>query len=216
MANTSNELLESMQSRFPHIFSVYDDSTILYTLLSIYAGRFSDRTEYIDRLDAMIGINTTQDQDLEHRWGSLLSVYRLNGETYNEYRSRLKVAYSSLGGGTADTIKYAVASGIGVNGNSELVDTYIKIFDGWDYLVNGEPMPDMVYGHFICEIDIRIQNGVTDMKDLIMSIVDKCKASGTTPHIIFLSKSIKTYNDLGVLTYASLNGMKYEEIGGTD
>ena len=80
-------LIESMQSRFPNIYDVYNKNTILYALLSIYASRMNYTTEMIDRLYAMIGIDSTYDEDLEHRWGSLLGLPKLSDETYDDYRS---------------------------------------------------------------------------------------------------------------------------------
>ena len=108
MIDRTKELLPQMQEKFPHIYDIYNEKTILYALLSVYADRSKEKLRIIDRLYAMIGIDSTYDEDLEYRWGSLLGVYRNKGESYSDYRSRLLIIYSSLAGGTAEAIKYAI------------------------------------------------------------------------------------------------------------
>ena len=105
MIDRNKELLPQMQASFPHLYDVYNEKTILYALLSVYADRAKSRLRIIDRLYAMIGIDSTYDEDLEYRWGSLLGIKRNSGESYSDYRARLLIIYASLADGTAEAIE---------------------------------------------------------------------------------------------------------------
>ena len=105
LRNGDNGILSRMQGNFPHIYDVYNDKTILYAILSIYASKYNMTRDIIDRIYGMIGIETTYDEDLEHRWGSMLGIYKEIGESYDDYRARLMIVYASFSGGTAEAIK---------------------------------------------------------------------------------------------------------------
>lgn len=199
MINNSKQIIENMQKSFPHFYNVYDKSTILYNLLSIFGERYGARTDIIDRLYAMIGIDSTYDEDLEHRWGSLLGIYKQLGESYNEYRSRLLIVYSSLAGGTAEAIKYAIASTIGITSDSDVVDRYIKVYDAWKYPndIDESIIPDTSYGHIICTVDLQANESMTIMNDKIMYAINETKASGIYPYLLF----IYTVNEVATLLY---------------
>lgn len=201
--------LELMQSRFPHIYNVYDESTVLYALLSVYANKYNEQNKILDRLHDMIGIDTTHDEDLEHRWGSLLGIYKKNFETYDEYRNRLLMVYLSLAGGTAQSIKHAIASSIGICGDD--IDKYIHVYDAWDYFNSDNSTSDVLvtnntsvtlnnnfntntntksdicgeYGYIVCTVDISANENVTNMKDEMMSAINATKASGIYPYLVF-------------------------------
>ena len=179
-------LIESMQSRFPNIYDVYNKNTILYALLSIYASRMNYTTEMIDRLYAMIGIDSTYDEDLEHRWGSLLGLPKLSDETYDDYRSRLMIVYSSLAGGTAESIKYAIASTVGISENKDLIDKYIHIYDAWKYSGSFESIIDKSYGHIICIVDLIVNENMASMNNKILKSINTSKASGIMPYLFFI------------------------------
>lgn len=185
-------LIESMQSRFPNIYDVYNKKTILYTLLSVYASRMNYTTEMIDRLYAMIGIDSTYDEDLEHRWGSLLGLPKLSDETYDDYRSRLMIVYSSLAGGTAESIKYAIASTVGISENKDLIDKYIHIYDAWKYSGSFESIIDKSYGHIVCIVDLIVNENMASMNNKILKSINTSKASGIMPYLFF----IYTINEL--------------------
>lgn len=209
----STQILENMQSSFPHIYNVYDDNSILYALLSVYANRYANRNQILTRLYSMIGIDTTYDEDLERRWGSLLGVYRNNGESMNDYRARLMIVYASLAGGTEEAIKYAVASTIGISDDPNLINEYIKIYDAWlydKYVTPNEDDPtyDPItnssfaktndgfilnkdydirkYGAFVCTVDVGVNEGISAYYDKIMHAINITKASGTAPYLVFL------------------------------
>lgn len=191
MANNTIQTIEKMQSSFPHIYNVYDKKTILYALLSVFGEKYGVRTDIIDRLYAMIGIDSTYNEDLEHRWGSLLNIYKQSGESYDEYRSRLKIVYSSLSGGTAEAIKYAIASATGINAN---IDSYIHVYDAWEYpyeidasLLGIDEIVDetSLYGSIVCTIDLAGIDNIVDHTK-IANAINQTKASGINPCLLFL------------------------------
>lgn len=199
MTDNSRQIIERMQASFPHLYNVYDKSTILYALLSVFGERMGTRTDIIDRLYAMIGIDSTYDEDLEHRWGSLLGVYRQNGESFNDYRSRLLIVYSSLAGGTAEAIKFAIASAIGITSDTNAINQYIKVYDAWKYpyevpddvltnqnFITNTEVISATYGHIICTVDLSVNEGIAGMYNKIMNAINTTKASGIYPYLLFI------------------------------
>lgn len=206
MTDNSRQIIERMQASFPHLYNVYDKSTILYALLSVFGERMGARTDVIDRLYAMIGIDSTYDEDLEHRWGSLLGVYRQNGESFNDYRSRLLIVYSSLAGGTAEAIKFAIASAIGITSDTNAINQYIKVYDAWKYpyevpdksltnkddvltnqnFITNTEVISATYGHIICTVDLSVNEGIAGMYSKIMNAINTTKASGIYPYLLFI------------------------------
>ena len=59
-----SDTIRMMQSRFPNIYNVYDENTIIYTLLRVYADRMDNNTSIIDRINNMIDIDSTSNEDL--------------------------------------------------------------------------------------------------------------------------------------------------------
>ena len=187
MIDRTKELLPQMQERFPHIYDVYNDKTILYALLSVYADKSREKLRIIDRLYAMIGIDSTYDEDLEHRWGSLLGIRRQNGESYTDYRNRLLITYYSLSGGTAEAIKYAIASVIGITSDMDAIDEYIKVYDAWEYPHNGSlDVTDTSYGRIVCTVDLQANEDITIVNDRILNAIHTTKASGIYAYLLFL------------------------------
>lgn len=205
-----------MQERFPHIYDVYNEKTILYALLSVYADRAKSRLRIIDRLYAMIGIDSTYDEDLEYRWGSLLGIKRNSGESYSDYRARLLIIYASLAGGTAEAIKYAIASTIGISSDIDTINKYIKVYDAWEYpevpdtsltnkdnvffnqnFVTNTEIISTDYGHIICTVDLEANESITTMYDKIMNAINKTKASGIYPYLLF----IYITNEIAIIKY---------------
>lgn len=188
MMSNSNQNMETLQASFPHLYNIYDKNTILYAILSVFGERYGVRTNIIDRLYAMIGIDSTYDEDLEHRWGSLLGVYRQENESYADYRSRLLIIYSSLAGGTAEAIKYAIASVIGITSNEDAINEYIKIYDAWKYPYDVDPniITDTSYGNIICTIDLQANESIVISTNKIIDAINATKASGVYPYLLFI------------------------------
>jgi hypothetical protein len=229
MTDNSRKIIENMQSSFPHLYNVYDKKTILYTLLSVFGDRLGMRTDTIDRLYAMIGIDSTYDEDLEHRWGSMLGIYRQDNETYDNYRNRLMITYSSLSGGTSESIKYAIASAIGIT-DDEIIDGHIHVYDAWEYPHDIDPKllgidnyvdESSLYGSNICTVDISdlINVNYTEVIDTINQV----KASGINSYLLLLygiinesmtlSRNDKNYDILSMQTIDSAEF--YETVSST-
>ena len=182
----SAQILANMQASFPHIYDVYNEKSILYALLSVYADRCGRRNQILTRLYGMIGIDTTYDEDLERRWGSLLGISRNNNESIEDYRTRLMIVYASLAGGTEEAIKYAIASTIGFSDSPDTINKYIKVYDAWLYNGIDESIVNKEYGAFVCTVDISDSENVAMYYDKIMHAINTTKASGTVPYLIFL------------------------------
>lgn len=194
MASNTERIIERMQSSFPQIYNVYDKKTVLYALLSVFGSKYGMRTDTIDRLYAMIGIDSTYNEDLEHRWGSLLGISKQMNESFDDYRNRLKIVYSSLNGGTAEAIKYAIASAAGIESDSETINEYIRVYDAWEYPYNIDPslfgLEEIVdetslYGCIVCTIDLSIVDGQLEHSK-VMEAINNTKASGINPYLLFL------------------------------
>lgn len=190
MDKNTMEILHRMQDSFPHIYDVYNENTILYALLYVYGIKYGKRTNIIDRLYAMIGIDSTYDEDLEWRWGTLLGVPKQTNESYLEYRNRLKVVYPSLSGGTANAIKHAIASAAGIESD---IDQYVSVYDAWEYpydidmsLLGIDEVVDetSLYGSIICTLDLSMADAVDHIN--VVNAINHTKASGINPYLIFL------------------------------
>lgn len=232
----TDEFLSNMQSSFPHIYNVYDHNTILYALLSVYASKFGAKEDIINRVYAMIGIDSTYDEDLEHRWGSLLGIYKNNGESFRDYRARLMIVYASLTGGTEEAIKYAVASTIGISSDQDMINEYIHIYDAWTYydsdikpnptdptfdpltnsvinktndgFVLNKPYDIHKYGAFVCTIDLTVDEGIAAYHDKVMRAINQTKASGIAAYLVLLYIT----NELCTIHTDEVDTMKVNEL----
>ena len=232
----TDEFLENMQSSFPHIYNVYDHNTILYALLSVYASKFGAKEDIINRVYAMMGIDSTYDEDLEHRWGSLLGIYKNNGESYKDYRARLMIVYTSLTGGTEEAIKYAVASTIGISSDQDMINEYIHIYDAWTYYDSDikpnptDPKFDLItnsainktnngfvlnkpydihkYGAFVCTIDLTVDEGIATYYDKVINAINQTKASGIAAYLVLLY----IVNESCILHTDEVDNMKVHEL----
>ena len=226
LRNGDNDILSRMQGNFPHIYDVYNDKTILYAMLSIFASKYNMTRDIIDRIYGMIGIETTYDEDLEHRWGSMLGIYKEVDESYDDYRARLMMVYISFSGGTKEAIKYAVAISCGIGTDKNIIDKYIDITDAWDYdhtitdtshtydaitnstkhtlnnnFILNKPYDIRKDGAFICTIDLSIDENIYYYKDKILEAINSTRASGIRPYLVFLYISddiVNMYRDADV------------------
>jgi len=198
-------------ARFPELYDISQTST-LYKLIDAISAEFDIQSSQIDALNAMIGINTTLGGDLDSRWGSLLSVPRNTGEGDEEYRSRLKNSVTSLSGGTAYSIKYAIAVGLGINNDQAAMDKMITIYDAWNY--PGEISGiDKTYCNIICEIDLDYTEYTPAMESIVMSRAHDSKASGTVVHFTVKNYAIILYIKLDDLMYNYLDAITYDKLG---
>ena len=212
--------LEQIQAKLPVFYKKYelkDDDThksIMYALLNAFCNSVVDSYNTIERLDDAIGIDTTHDEDLYARWGTLLGINKSDKESYNLYRSKLKLAIPSLIGGTKDTIIYAIATVIGIEKDKELQSDFIDVVDGWEY--NGEAeIPDEYkeYGNFVCTIDMSVGEGAVDVEQQMIDSINKVKASGTNFYVIYKAFKILRYYGMDRFRYDSFDETYYDYLG---
>ena len=204
--------IDAVLGRFPqYTYNPEDKQTALYKLIKAIVDEFNITIDNINRLNSAIGIDTALPDDIYSRFGSLLGIEQNKNETDEQYRHRLKVSVTSLSGGTAEAIKYAVGSGLGVNNDQEAMDR-IKVYDAWDY--DGDA--DNVirdYGYIVCSVDLNNGAYSTDTEKIVLESANSVKATGTAIQFIYHNFRILYYAQLDDVTYASLGTLKYNQVG---
>ena len=200
--------------RFPqHVYDPNNKSSKLYKLIEAIVSEFDITSDNINRVDKMIGIDAILPDDLYARFGALLNIPQNNGETTEQYRERLKVSVVSLSGGTAEAIRYAIASGLNIIGDEEAMNG-IKIYDAWKY-TGTEDSVIRDYGYVICTIDLN-QNRYDDFEATMKTVIESAnsvKASGVIVQYIYYGLRIIYYVDLDSITYINLDTMIYNQVG---
>lgn len=215
----SNINLELIQSKLPKFYKKYEyksetEKSVMYAILNAIANTLDGSNTAVDRLDAAIGIDTTYDKDLQYRWGSLLGINKKDTESYNLYRSELKLAIPSLIGGTKDAIIYAIAIVIGIEKDNTLQADYIDVVDGWEY--NGDveiPEEYKQYGNFVCTIDMSVGEGAINVEQQMIDSINRVKASGTSFYVVYKSFKVLRYYQLDPFNYDTLDNTTYDFLG---
>ena len=148
--------------------------------------------------------------DIYNRFGALLNIKQNTNETDEQYRSRLKVSVTALLGGTKEAVKYAVASGLGVNNDQEAMDR-IHIYDAWDY--PGEANVIKEYGYVVCDIDLNQGIYSIETEAVVTETVNNAKATGVSVQLVFRNFRIVYYIELDNVTYISLDTLNYNQVG---
>lgn len=205
--------VDAVMSRFPqYAYNQEDKESMLRRLIKSIVDEFNITMSNIDRIDKMIGIDSVLPDDAYNRFGSLLNIKKNKNETDEQYIDRLKVSITSLSGGTADAIKYAIACGLGINNDSIAIDNKIYIYDAWKY--DGDEA-DIIkeYGYVVCLIDL--DNGAysTDIESIVTRSANEVKAAGVNIQFIYRNFRIVYYIELDDITYLSLNTMTYNKVG---
>lgn len=203
------EKFNSIIDRLPKHYS-RDPQSQIYNILKAFADEFEIvYSEYIERANNAIGIDNTLGQDLDWRWGSLLNISRRVGESDTTYRKRLSRSMSTLHGGTAESIKYAVSIMLGIEDDEIRVNKFIKIYDGWEY--DGAEPEMKQYGHIICVIILDTEDSIyyDGIEDDIIQYIENVKAAGTAMHVIV--EFIK-YSVLSMRTYQQLSERTHDQI----
>lgn len=213
--------LELIQSKLPRFYKKYEyksetEKSVMHAILNAVSKVLDTNIGATERLDAAIGIDTTYDEDLAYRWGSLLGINKRDSESYDLYRNELKLAIPSLIGGTREAIIYAIAIVIGIEKDNALQADYIDVVDGWEYA--GEiKIPDEYkqYGCFVCTIDMNVGDGALalDAEERVINSINKIKASGTAFTVLYKGLNIVKYINLDVFSYETLNSMTYSNLG---
>ena len=206
--------IEATVNRLPHYYNRLATSQV-YNLIKAFTDEFEIQyNDYIKRLDNSLGIATTNGADLDWRWGSILKIPRVTSESDEAYRKRLMAMTSILAGGTAQSIKFAIAVFLGIYDTDQIViDDYIQIYDGWEYDgIFKEPEMD-AYGHVVAIISFAPHDehtiwyeGIEDDLTLWLAVY---KAAGVYLHVVVRYTS---YQQLGAYTYGELASYSYDAI----
>lgn len=202
--------LEAILDRLPGYYNKHEQSQV-YNLLKAFSDEYEIAySNFISRADNAIGIETTNGDDLDWRWGALLNVIRQNNESDDTYRGRLSSVLNSLQGGTASSIKYAVAVFLGLADNPTKADRCIQIYDGWKY-----PNADIEmqqYGHLICVFKLDSEDRdiyYPGIEDDIKRQIDIAKAAGVATHVIV---ELVRYEVLSKYTHQQLSAYTHQQI----
>lgn len=244
----SNTNLETIQMKLPKFYKKYQmkglenkDKSIMFPFLKSFGDAIDGSKELIDRVDAMIGIDTTYDEDLYHRWGSLLGLNKGKG-SYGLYRNNIRLSILSGVGGTKEAIKFAVAIIANIENDAELYDKYIQVVDAWEYdgelapheddpvynimtndescrlndnmVLNGRYDPHR-YGSFVVILDLAANEMVLTPDDgVVLEVVNRVKAAGTNAYIVYIYGINERANITGnEVTIMHITDDKIVEIG---
>jgi len=202
-----------IMDRLPHFYDKGDTSR-LHTIVHAISAELELVDVQVDRLGSMVGIDTTVGEDLDNKWGALLNLPRVSGESDMQYRNRLKLSIPNLAGGTADAIRYAIAVALGINNDIAATESRIHVMDAWEY--TGHEDVDKSHGCFVVTVDL---NGAPisyrdSISQSVSNTIQYTKASGTKMQLAFSNYGIVIYMDLGGAIYNSLWTIRYNQLGG--
>lgn len=203
--------IQAVMNRFPQ--NAYDpdnQKSVLYAIIKAIIDEFNITMGNIDRINKMLDINNIEPEDMYNRFGALLNINRNPDETDEQYRSRLKTSMTALSGGTASAIKYAIACGLGINGDNEAMDK-ITIYDAWEY--NGDADVIKENGYVVCSIDLNSGTYSTEIDQAVRNATDNVKAAGVIIQFVYYNFRIMYYAELDNITYASLSTLTYSQVG---
>lgn len=205
--------MNKLEAILNRLVSYYDkdDKSQIYNILKAFADEFEIvSSEYIDRADNAIGVETTDGRDLDWRWGSFLNVARQDGEDDDTYRKRLSSVANSLQGGTAASIRYAVAISLGLANDDAKAERCIKIYDGWKCPDAEEEMK--AFGHLVCVFKLDPEDQdlyYTGIEDDIEKQINFTKAAGVIAHVIV---ELTRYSVVGKYRHNELVSLTHKQI----
>lgn len=204
--------IDAVLERFPQYAYDPDSRTsALYKLIRSIVEEFNITMSNINRIESNIGIDTVLPDDIYARFGALLNIKQNANETDEQYRSRLKTSITALSGGTAEAIRYAIASGLGIT-NDPLAMDRIHVYDAWKY--DGDADIDTrKYGHIVCSVDLDNGKYSPNMEEIVAESANSVKAAGVSIQFVYYNFRIIYYIELDPITYASLSTLKYDQIG---
>ena len=203
--------IQAVMNRFPQ--NAYDQDnqkSVLYAVVKAIIDEFNITMDNIDRINKMLDINNILPDDIYNRFGALLNINRNPNETDEQYRSRLKTSMTALSGGTAAAIKYAIACGLGINGDNEAMDK-ITIYDAWEY--DGEADVIKENGYVVCSVDINNGTYSTEIEQAVKNATNNVKAAGVIMQFVYYNFRIMYYTELDNITYTSLSTLTYSQVG---
>lgn len=188
-----------------------DDKSQIYNILKAFADEFEIvSSEYIDRADNAIGVETTDGRDLDWRWGSFLNIARQDGEDDDTYRKRLSSVANSLQGGTAASIRYAVAISLGLANDDAKAERCIRIYDGWKYPNAEEEMK--AFGHVVCVFKFETEDRdlyYDGIEEDVVEAMNRAKAAGIIAHALI---EYTRHNELALFTHLQLSTSTHDQI----
>lgn len=205
--------MNKLEAILNRLVSYYDkdDKSQIYNILKAFADEFEIvSSEYIDRADNAIGVETTDGRDLDWRWGSFLNIARQDGEDDDTYRKRLSSVANSLQGGTAASIRYAVAISLGLANDDAKAERCIKIYDGWKYPNAEEEMK--AYGHVVCVFKFESEDSdlyYDGIENDVIKAMNRAKAAGIITHALI---EYIRHNELMPYTHLQLSTHTHDSI----
>lgn len=210
--------IDLIQEKLPRFYRKYpikgeNERSNMYPVLLAFSSLLDSTSTIVDRIDGMMGIDTTYNEDLYHRWGSILGISKGNG-SWELFRNKIKLAMLSGVGGTKQAIKFAVAIIASIEDNAELQDKYIQVIDAWEY--NGKIVPNEFdpnfdpvlndelftlndtfklnneydphkYGGFVVILDLAANEMVlTPDNGIVWDTINTVKAAGTNGYLIYV------------------------------
>lgn len=203
--------LEKFIDVLPSYYNKSPDSYV-YNIIAAFSNEYETISEALDRIDKMIGISTTDINDLEYRWGSLVGIYKYENESDESYRARISMAIPALFGGTAEAITVSVAAALGIYGDQDKINESVQVYDAWNYTGTLIPDSDKVPAHIVVIIKYDQEYSAALDESLILA-VNVNKAAGVMPHIIIQTFSANEYIDLNSIQYKRLSGVRYKQLG---
>lgn len=204
--------IDAVLNRFPqYAYDPDNKSSALHKLIKSIIDEFNFTMSNIDKIDKMIGIDTVLPDDIYDRFGALLNIRKNKNETDEQYRSRLKTSITSLSGGTAEAIKYAIASGLGVNNDTSAMDR-IQVYDAWKY-DGSEEQIIREYGYIVCSIDLNQGSYSAETQTIVEKSANNVKAAGVSIQFLYHNFRIIYYIELDDIVYANLDTIIYSQVG---
>ena len=202
--------LEAILNRLASYYDK-DDKSQIYNILKAFADEFEIvSSEYIDRADNAIGVETADGRDLDWRWGSFLNIARQDGEDDDTYRKRLSSVANSLQGGTAASIRYAVAISLGLANDDAKAERCIRIYDGWKYPNAEEEMK--AFGHVVCVFKFEAEDRdlyYDGIEEDVVEAMNRAKAAGIIAHALI---EYTRHNELALFTHLQLSTSTHDQI----
>lgn len=202
---------DNILSNIPDFIDVESDSSGILAILDAIADELVINKSKIDEYYAVNDIDTTVGNDIDKRWGAMVSIRRRQNESDEYYRTRIKKSTIDMTGGTASAIKSGVAVILGV-GPTE-ANERIKVIDAWLY-VKPEGISEVIdtsNGASVCEVFINettIDN-VDDVHSFISEMIRDTKASGTNVQLVFrYNYTIRSVFDALQITGNEFNAMQ--------
>ena len=166
--------LQYILNRIPQFYDKENSASLVNTLISAISEEISDIDTQMEYLGSMLTIDSSMEYDLDKRWGALLGVVRVPGESHADYAFRLASSITQLNGGTEQVLRYAASVALGMD------ISYISVVDAWiptDINILGT-----TYGYVFVFIN-NPPSGVYHY-DTARLLLDKVKASGVCVQIV--------------------------------